>query len=303
LGLGTEASLNVVAAPDTARRALVARLELLGAAVLFSTGGAVIKSTSITAWQVAGCRSIIAALALVALLPAARRRWRISTVLVGIVYAATLVLFVTANKLTTAANAIFLQATGPLYIVLLAPWLLKEVVRRRDVLYLLAVAGGIVLVVAGRDAPMTTAPDPAAGNLLGALSGLTWGLTLMGMRWIGRDDSGATLAAVVAGNLCAAAICLPAALPLHGTTYDWIALLWLGVFQVGLAYVLLTNGVAHVTALDASLLLLVEPMLNPVWAWLFYGEQPTSLAIAGGAVILSATLVKTAIESKRPSSF
>jgi drug/metabolite transporter (DMT)-like permease len=214
------------------------------------------------------------------------------------VYAATLVLFVTANKLTTAANAIFLQATGPVYIVLLAPWLLKELVRRRDVLYLLAVAAGIALVVAGRDAPMATAPNPSAGNLLGALSGLTWGLTLMGMRWIGREDSGGTLAAVVAGNLCAGAICLPTALPMHASAHDWLALLWLGVFQVALAYVLLTNGVAHVTALDASLLLLVEPMLNPVWAWLFYGERPASLAIAGGVVILSATLAKTLTESR-----
>ncbi len=276
----------------------MARLELLGAAVLFSTGGAVIKGTSITGWQVAGGRSLIAALALVVLLPAARRRWRASTVLVGLVYAATLVLFVTANKLTTAANAIFLQATGPIYIVLLAPWLLKEAVRRRDVFYLLAVACGIALVVAGRDAPMVTAPNPAAGNLLGALCGLAWGLTLMGIRWIGRDDSGATLAAVVAGNLCAAAVCLPAALPLQIGAQDWVALVWLGVFQVGLAYVLLTDGVAHVTALDASLLLLVEPMLNPVWAWLFYGESPTPLAIAGGAVILSATLTKTLAESR-----
>jgi drug/metabolite transporter (DMT)-like permease len=280
----------------------VARLELLGAAVLFSTGGAVIKSTSISGWQVAGTRSLIAALALVALLPSARRRWQVSTLVVGLVYAATLVLFVTANKLTTAANTIFLQATGPVYIVLLAPWLLKEVVRRRDILYLLAVACGIALVMAGGDAPVATAPNPAAGNLLAALSGLTWGLTLIGMRWIGRDDSRGTLSAVVAGNLCPAAICLPMALPLHASAHDWTSLLWLGVFQVGLAYVLLTDGVAHVTALDASLLLLVEPMLNPVWAWLFYGEQPGSPAIAGGAVILGATLAKTLTEYRNLES-
>jgi drug/metabolite transporter (DMT)-like permease len=289
-----------IAAPasDTGRRALLARLELLGAAILFSTGGAVIKGTSITAWQVAGCRSLIAALALLALLPAARRRWRLSTMLVGIVYAATLLLFVTANKLTTAANAIFLQATGPLYIALLAPWLLKEAVRRRDLLYLLAAAGGVALVVVAGDVPMATAPNPSVGNVLGALSGLTWGLTLMGMRWIGREDSRGTLAAVVAGNLCAGAVCLPMALPLHASAHDWAALLWLGVFQVGLAYVLLTGGVAHVTALDSSFLLLLEPMLNPVWAWLFYGEQPARLALVGGGVILSATIAKTVVETR-----
>ena len=116
-----------------------ARLQLIVAAVLFSTGGAVIKATDMTGWQVASLRSGIAAVALALLLPRAIRSIRPRTILVSIAYAATLVLFVTANKLTTSANTIFLQATGPLYILLLAPWLLKERIRSSDVAFMAVV--------------------------------------------------------------------------------------------------------------------------------------------------------------------
>ncbi len=117
-----------------------ARWRLLGVALLFSTGGAAIKGTDLTNWQVACLRSAVATLALVALLPEARR-WPSRAVLaktlaVGAGYAGTMVMFVAANKLTTAANAIFLQATAPLYLLALGPWLLKEPVRRRDLGFL-----------------------------------------------------------------------------------------------------------------------------------------------------------------------
>ena len=111
-------------------RQAAARLKLVGAALLFSTGGAAIKATTLTGWQVASFRSGIAALAVLLLAPEARRGWSWRAVLVGVAYAATLVLFVTANKLTTSANTIFLQATAPLYMVVLSPWLLGERVRR-----------------------------------------------------------------------------------------------------------------------------------------------------------------------------
>src|SRR6185436_18210309 len=106
-----------------------ARLLLIAAAALFSTGGAAIKATSLTGWQVASFRSAVAAAALAAFLPGARRRWTWGTVAVGAAYAATMVLFVLSNKLTTAANTIFLQSTAPLYLLLLGPWLLHEPIR------------------------------------------------------------------------------------------------------------------------------------------------------------------------------
>lgn len=267
--------------------------------MLFSTGGAAIKGTSLTAWQVAGLRSLIAAIALVVLIPRARRHWSVRNWLVGLVYAVTLVLFVAANKLTTSANAIFLQSTGPLYVLLAAPWLLREHVRRKDAFFMLAMAAGLALVFAGKQVPLASAPDPAAGNLLAALSGATYGFTVMGLRWIGSRDAEASLNTVVAGNLCAAAACLPIGFPIHATPIDWAALAWLGVFQIGCAYLLLSTGLQHVTALDASLLLLAEPVLNPVWAWAAQGERPGGWAISGGALILAATLARTL--ARRPS--
>ena len=271
----------------------MSRLKVLGAAILFSTGGAAIKGTTLTAWQVAGLRSTIAALALLVLVPRARRGWNVRNWIVGVVYAATLVLFVTANKLTTSANAIYLQSTGPLYVLLLSPWLLHEPVRRRDALYMLAMAAGLILFFVGHQQPLASAPDPFTGNIVAALSGVTWGFTVMGLRWIGSRDPESSLNTVVAGNVCAAIVCLPLGLPVHATPMDWVALTWLGVFQIGFAYLLLSTGVQHVTALEASLLLLAEPVLNPIWAWVAQGERLAGYALTGAGLILAATLVRT----------
>lgn len=277
------------------------RLQVLGAAVLFSTGGAAIKATTLNAWQVAGLRSAIAAAAIFLLLPAARRGWSWHVVPVGAAYAATLVLFVASNKLTTSASAIFLQSTAPMYLLLLAPLLLKERTRGRDLAFMAPVALGLVLFFVGADSPSATAPDPPRGNVLAALSGVTWALTLIGLRWMGNRDgaAGSALPTVVAGNLIAFAACAPAAFPLAGATgADWVAVGYLGVFQIGAAYVLLSAGIRNVPALEASLLLLLEPALNPVWSWLAHGEAPGAWALAGGALILGATTLRTVREAR-----
>jgi drug/metabolite transporter, DME family len=281
----------------------VHRLQLLGAALLFSTGGAAIKATTLDAWQVAGLRSLIAGIAVWLLVPAARRGWSWHVLPVGTAYAATLVLFVTSNKLTTSASAIFLQSTAPLYLLLLGPVLLGERTRLRDLAYMAPVAAGLVLFFVGADAPGHTAPDPARGNLLAALSGVTWALTLVGLRWMGNraGGDGSAVPTVVAGNLIAFAACLPAALPLAGATAaDWVAIGYLGLFQIGAAYVLLTSGIRHVPALEASMLLLLEPALNPVWAWAAHGETPGLPSLAGGALILGATTLRTVRYARRP---
>jgi drug/metabolite transporter (DMT)-like permease len=263
--------------------------------VLFSTGGAAIKSCAMDAWQVASLRSGIAAAAVLLLLPAARRGWNLRTLAVGAAYAATLVLYVAANKMTTAANTIFLQSTAPLYILLLGPLLLRERSRARDLLFMAALAGGMALVFAPVPQGSVTAPEPHQGNLAAAAAGFCWALTLTGLRWLGREGTGGGAGqAVAAGNLIACLAVLPLALPLGPTRpADWLTLAYLGVVQVALAYVALTRGMRHVPALESSLLLLLEPVLNPVWAFLAHGERPGSWALLGGGVILAATTVKT----------
>lgn len=287
---------------------LTHRLQIVGAALLFSTGGAAIKATTMNAWQVAGFRSAIAAVALLLLLPGARRGWSWRIVPVALAYAATLVLFVTANKLTTAANTIFLQSTAPLYILLLGPWLLDEPIRKEDLLFMAVIATGFAFFFVGNEAPVRTAPDPLRGNLLATLSGVCWALTVVGLRWVGRSagvgkeaaaDGSAELSTVALGNLLAFLITLPLALPVRGAgAGDWAVIAYLGVFQIGLAYVLLTRAIRHLRALEASILLLVEPALNPVWAWLAHGERPGPWSLTGGALVLSATLLKTARDAR-----
>lgn len=270
------------------------RLLLVAAAALFSTGGAAIKAAALTGWQVASFRSGVAAVALLIFLPEARRRWSWRVVPVALAYAATLICFVMATRLTTAANAIFLQSTAPLYLLLLGPLLLKEPLRRSDVGYMLVVAAGISLFVVEPQRAVATAPDPRTGDLLALASGLAWAFALAGLRWISRSGANAGLSAVAAGNILAFLCALPMALPVRTADASSAGIiLYLGVFQIGLAYCCLTRAMRHVTALEATTVLLLEPALNPVWTWLIHGERPGLWPLAGGAVILVATLINT----------
>ena len=271
----------------------IGRLEVLVTALLFSTGGAVIKSVSMTGWQVAGFRSAIAAAFLVVALPSARRGWTWRTLAVGGAYSGALISYVLANKLTTAASTIFLYSTAPLYILILGPLVLREPVRRRDLMVMGALALGMSLFFLDVDPVTASAPSPLAGNLLAALGGLFWALVVVGLRWLGREQfpaQGGSVAAVVAGNLIAALVCLPMALPVvSATSTDGWLIAYLGVIQVGVAYVVFTRALGRLPALEVSLLLLIEPVLNPLWAWLVHGETPGLGARLGGLLILVAT--------------
>jgi len=270
-----------------ARSALPA-LMLAGTALLFSTGGAAIKALSLNGTQTVAFRSLVAASVLYAAIPEARRKWTRRTLLVALAYAATLATYVYATKLTTAANAVFLQATAPLYLLLIGPLLLKETLRRTDAWMGLLVATGMALFLAGNNAPQATAPNPALGNMLGVISGVTWALTLAGMRWIARSSSGNALPVVVAGNLLVFALTLPEALPMPAPAWKDIALiLHLGCFQIGLSYVLLTRAIGRVPVFEASLILLLEPVSNPIWSWLVHGERMDAWSLAGAAFVLA----------------
>lgn len=270
------------------------RLLLVCAALLFSTGGAAIKATTLNSWQTAGFRSLAAAIALVALLPEARRGWSMRIVPVAAAYASCLILFVHSTKLTTAANAIFLQSTAPAWLLILSPWLLKERIGRAEWLHAAALSVGMALFFLGADVPNSTAPDPVSGNFYATVSGLAWALTIAGLRWLSKkQEQPAGLPMVVLGNLFAFLFCAPMALPLaHSTPLDWGVILYLGLVQIGLAYLCLTRGMRHIPAFEAATILLLEPVANPVWAFLLHGERPSSLAVAGGAVILFSTLLK-----------
>jgi drug/metabolite transporter (DMT)-like permease len=279
----------------------VSRLQILATALLFSTGGAVIKAIDLSSWHVAACRTGVAAFAILLMLPSSRRRWDLGTVAVGIAYAGALICYVWANKLTTAASTIFLYSTSPLYVLLLGPWLLKEPLRRRDLVFMLVVGVGFFMVLLGVEPAGATAPKPFEGNLLAAFGGLFFALVVIGLRWTGRSEgrSGGPTAAIAAGNLIALVICLPLALPVvESRPLDWVLIGYLGVFQIGLAYALLAAGLKKIPALEASLLILIEPVLNPVWAWWGHGERPGRLSLVGGVLILATIAARAILEAR-----
>jgi drug/metabolite transporter (DMT)-like permease len=279
------------------------QFEAVAAAVLFSTGGAAIKVAAFTGMQVSCLRAGVAALTLI-LWWRGKLGWSWAVLPIGAVYAATLTLFVISTRLTTAANAIFLQDTAPIYIILFSPLLLRERVRARDLIFLAVVGCGLALCFAGRPEPTATAADPATGNMLGVLSGVTWALTLVGLRWGQRSGRDLGPTAVVAGNVLAFAIGLPLLFPLpQAPTAEWLTIVYLGVFQIGVAYVLLTSAMSHLPALEASLLLLLEPVLNPIWTWMVRGENPGIWVGIGGAIIIAATAVKTFSDARSPNVY
>lgn len=267
------------------------------AALLFSTGGSAIKLSSLSSLQIAGLRSAIAAAVLFAFVPS-WRRLDVRSLLVGAAFAATMILFVTANRLTTAANAIFLQTTAPLYVLVLGPLLLRERPRRADLPVAAMIGCGALLFFVGADTPLATAPNPAAGNLSAAASGVTWALTVVGLRWLGRGNVGisdAAGSAVVWGNTLAFLICAPFLWSLaDASATDWAVVLYLGVFQISLAYIFLVRGVRGARALDVALLLVLEPVLGTLLAWAVHGEMLGPWAAIGALVILLGLVVQAA---------
>lgn len=278
------------------------RLLLVMAAILFSTGGAAIKAVELSGWQVASFRSGIAALMLLLVLPEARRGWGWRATLVGVSYAATMVLFVLANRQTTSANAVFIQSTSPVYLVFLAPLLLAERTPRRDLFFLIPLLGGLALFLIGAQDPLRTAPNPGLGNGLAALSGFCWALTTIGLRWLGtgRAGPGSPLAAMVAGNLIAFLAVLPMAWPVGPAVpaSSWLILVYLGVFQIALPYSFVARAMGQVRALDASLIFLIEPAVNPLFAWLVHREVPGTWPLVGAVVILGTSAVRVLMESR-----
>jgi drug/metabolite transporter (DMT)-like permease len=261
------------------------RLLLLAAAVLWSTAGAAIKSIGLDGLQTAGGRSLVAAAFLFAAVRDARRRPTPLVLAVAASYAVTVVAFVVATKLTTAANAIFVQDVAPLWVLLLSPSLLGERPTRGELLAIPIFGLGLGLFFVDE-----LAPGQVTGNLVALASGVAFAVSIIGLRRL-RERGPAALAW---GNALAALATLPFfARGPSPTALDLGLIAYLGVFQLGLAYLLFSRGVTGTPAIEASLIILVEPVLNPIWTFLVAGERMGPWAIAGGAVVLAATAWRT----------
>lgn len=274
--------------PKTADPAALHRravLMLVATAALWSLGGVLIKWVNWHPVAIAGTRSLIGA-ALIGIAFRHELRFTGSFEQIGgaLAYAGTVVLFVIANKLTTAANAILLQYTAPIYVVLFSPWFLGERVSRRDWLILFTMMGGMVLFFLDE---LTL--DGYLGNGIALLSGLCFAWLTLFLR---RQKDGSALPSLLLGNLLAGVIGLPFMLQSLPDLSSWIGLLLLGVVQLGLPYILYALALRHVLAVEGILIPMIEPVLNPLWVFLMMGEQPSPWAIVGGAIILGAAIFR-----------
>ncbi len=267
--------------------------QLLAAALLWSFAGVLIKGIGWSPLAVAGGRGLIAALFLLATSRGLNFTWSRVQLGAAVAYVACTVSFVVANRLTTAANAILLQYTAPVWVALLGTWFLGERTTRADWWAILATFAGMGLFFAD-ELRLTS----VLGNLVGVFSGVCFAGVALLLR---KQKAGSAVESIILGNLLAFVIGLPflataPALPARG----WLMLLVLGVVQLGLSYRLYSQAIRHVTALEAVLIPVVEPIFNPVWVLLFVGERPGPLALAGGVIVLGAVTLR-AVASLRPA--
>jgi drug/metabolite transporter (DMT)-like permease len=255
------------------------------AALLWSSGGLFIKALTLSAFQISFCRSLVAAATILVVMRVRRLPFKVEldrlSLACSVSYAAVLILFVTATKLTTAANAIFLQYTAPIFLLFLEPWSFKLPFPRKDLWAVAACMGGMALFFAGR-----LEPGGALGNLLGVVSGFALALFSLLLKWKRVRHNESPYGVVVLGNLLVAMICLPLALPLRLSPDQGLALLYLGVIQLGFSWMLFTAGMRYLSATAAIITCMLEAVFNPVWVFLGIGERPSGFALLGGAVVL-----------------
>lgn len=256
---------------------------------MWSTGGLLIKLVTWNPFAIAGVRSAIATIVIVLAVRRPRLNFSASQIACALAYAGTVVLFPAATKYTTAANAILLQYTAPVYIALFGAWFLGERTRLLDWLTILLVLGGMMLFLL--DGLKT---GDWLGNGLALLSAVSYAAMVLLLR---RQKDASPIDSVILGNILAALSGLPFVFGAVPGAMSWLGLLLLGVFQLALPYLLYVSAVRHVTALEAVLIPVIEPILNPLWVMLWLGEKPTGLALLGGLIVLGSVTARGAVSA------
>ncbi len=264
---------------------------LTATALLWSFGGVLIKWITWNPLAIAGTRSLIALPLLLIVFGKNRFTWSGAQIGGAFAYAATVMLFVAATKLTTAANAILLQYTAPVYVAMFSYAFLKEPVHWFDWVAILTAGVGMVLFFLDR-----LATGMARGNAVAILSGIAFACMILFLR---KQKDGNPLASVILGNALTGLFCLPFMTKSLPSLSGWVGLVLLGVFQIGLSYILYSKAIRSVTAMEAILVPVIEPVLNPLWVALFLGEKPGRFAVLGGFVVVGSVLVRSVVSILR----
>ena len=263
---------------------------LLAAAILWSLGGVLIKSIDWSPVAIAGARSLIAMVIIGLVMPGVIRKISWESFPGAIAYAATVVLFVVATKMTTAANAIFLQYTAPVYIAIISPWFLHESTRWQDWLFVLFALAGVALFFFDQ-----LSLEGLTGVIAALGSGLAFAWLTVLMR---KQRAGSPEAVVFLGNGVTLLFALPWMFPIMKIQQNGPWLLLLGTVQLAIPYLLYSLAIRHVRALDASIISTIEPILNPVWVMLVTSEHPSFWSMAGGSIVLATSLLRSLVASR-----
>jgi drug/metabolite transporter (DMT)-like permease len=260
-------------------------------AVLWSLGGILIKSVKWNPVAIAGARSAISSMVILAYIRKPKFTWSSDQILAAIFYAGTVILFVSANKLTTAANAILLQYGAPVYVAILGSIILKEKTTISDWITIAVVIFGMFLFFLDE-----LQPGNLFGNIVAILSGVAFALYIIFMR---KQKDESPIESTLLGNILTAIIGLPFMLNSSPTGSSWIGIVLLGTVQLGLSYILYSIAIKEVTALEAILIPIIEPILNPIWVFLAMGEAPGRWAFIGGVIILASVTLRYSIPAIR----
>ncbi|WP_409226789.1 DMT family transporter [Gudongella sp. SC589] len=260
------------------------------AATLLSTGGIIIKFIDLPPMTIAGGRAIFSAAVVWLYVRKPKFTFSKAQVSGALCYSTMITAFVIANKLTTAANAIILQFTAPIWVAILSVWILKERIRWYDIAAIFSVAIGMVLFFLD---------DVSGGNWAGNMVAIGSGVALAGVTIslrFQKDEK--PVETTLLGHLITAVVGIPFLIGLSYTTGDIVGLFVLGTFQVGIAYIFYSLAVKHLTALEAILIMFLEPILNPIWVFLIVGERPGPVSLLGGAIVLGTVIARSLLANK-----
>jgi drug/metabolite transporter (DMT)-like permease len=261
-------------------------LAIFFAAILWSSGGLLVKLITLTPMQISFFRSAVAAATFGIIFRRKILKVNSFTFLNSIFYAAVLIFFVLATKTTTAANAIFLQSTAPIYVLIFEPIINKTKYQKANTITVAVCLVGMVLFFLG-----DLKPGELDGNIYGLLAGIFFASFFLGMRKNGKEHQQSS---IFWGNVLVAIICLPFIFSITELAFsDLWRVSFLGMFQIAIAYAIFTFGLKRVYAVEASIISMIEPVLNPVWVLIGYGEVPAVNAIAGGVIIIAAITIRT----------
>lgn len=259
-------------------------------AILWSSGGLFIKLISLDSMELSFFRCAIAAVVFALMFRKKILKLNSLALLNSFAYAAVLILFVIATKTTTAANAIFLQSTAPIYVLIFEPLLTKTKWERINIITIVVCFLGMILFFMG-----DLTPGDIKGNIAALLAGVAFAAFFLGMK---KNEPQYGESSIFYGNVIVALICIPFITDMNSiSVQDFAMVSFLGIFQIAFAYALFSYGLKRIIAVEASIISMFEPVLNPIWVFIGYGEVPSFYAIIGGIIIMTAITVRTLISN------